>query len=134
MNIENQYLLDITEDNEIKSLHLDELITVIGNKDETITNLILRIEGQEKVILGLIGEITTLTNEIHQYRHYKSHPKDEYLIDFGLKNWRVFTYRQAISLRSGAKICAHVLKKNVIKSVKMLEFKQYLIDVDYKLI
>jgi hypothetical protein len=118
-NVRELTLLTQTKDAEILSLNCD-----ITNQ----TNIIAR---QTEVIKNQISELHALYSEIIQYQFYKPHPKDAYLINFGHAKYRGWTYRQAISLRDGKKLCRWVLTKSTVDTEHIKEFKRYLRDVKF---
>lgn len=118
--------------------NITELVELTASKDKTIYELNCvvtcqqtTIAYQETVIKQLIEEVQTVRSELIQYAHYKPHPKDTYLINFGHHKYRNWTYRQVVSSRDGKKLCSWVMNKMTIDSAPIKEFKRYLRDIDF---
>ena len=121
-NINDKYIL--------KSVH--ELRDVLIDKDRKILEKNCSIQRQDEVIKDLIFETHQLKEKLVGYRFYSAHPKDEYMIEFGNRSWRKYTFRQCISTRAGKTICRWVLNRAGTKSKKILEFKKYLVDLNFR--
>ena len=130
-----QAALEILDDPSPESIEKTyiSLIHLISKKDEVIQNMNIKIQHQSRIIIHQINEIAQLHNDINTLGFYKAHPKDNYNIGFGHATWRTFTFRNAISLKNGEKICNWILKKKSSDSKAIEEFRKYLTDINYNL-
>ena len=118
---------------------VEELQTILVKKDTAILEAQCAfkkqkdvIEYQQTVIENQIFEIHQLKEQKIAHRFYQPHPKDDFTIEFGNKAWRGITFRNAISTRAGQAICKWTLNKAETRSKKIIEFRQYLKDINFK--
>lgn len=118
---------------DLDNLNFENVINVKNEQYDylkRLTELENNIKKQRELIQSQYDFIAMMRKELDSYRFYPSHPKDQYKINFGNKNWRGWTYRYVISNRDGERIINWLTtNKNSIPEVE--EFRRYLLDINF---